>query len=410
MKLPDMHIMPILRGLRHSKTGATLIALQIALTLAIVANCVFIMQSYRNDIQVQSGMDEANIFSFGNEWATDSGDIEPRIQEDLAVLRALPGVRDAEATGGFPLCGCGGGLYFLEVKTAAADKYHQTNIRTYLVDDHGLDTYGLHLVSGRWFTQTEVGRTRFTNPDIPAAMVVSRQLADKLFPSGNALGQWVHVIHDKPSRIVGIVELAVSTYLDGFHEGDAAFVSLQYVNNPVNYVVRTWPGAQTQVIKSAPQALYGLTRERVIRNIRPFTETRRLAAQEKHANTVMLAVICAVLVTVTVFGIIGLTQFWVTRRRRYIGMRRALGARRIDILKYFHTENLLISGAGCVLGVALGLAGNVWMLTHLYGLARMGPTYIGVGALMVFGLSQFSVLWPALRAASLPPAIAARRL
>jgi putative ABC transport system permease protein len=117
-----------------------------------------------------------------------------------------------------------------------------------------------------------------------------------------------------------------------------------------------------------------------------------------------------VLVTVTVFGIIGLTQFWVTQRRRYIGMRRALGARRIDILKYFHTENLLISGAGCVLGVALGLAANVWVLTNLYGLARMSPTYIGIGALMVLGLSQIAVLWPALRAAALPPAIASRGL
>ena len=83
-----------------------------------------------------------------------------------------------------------------------------------------------------------------------------------------------------------------------------------------------------------------------------------------------------------------------------------LRSRRIDIVRYFHTETLLISGAGCVLGVVLGLAGNVWMLTNPYGLARMNPMYMGVGALMVLGLSQVSVLWPALRAASLPPAIA----
>jgi len=403
-------ILPILLSLRHNKTGALLIGLQIALTLAIVANSVFIVQAYRREIQGPSGLDEVNIFTMSNEWSLDTeGDVVTHTKEDVAALRALPGVIDAEATGGFPLCGCGG-LYYLELKNEQADKFHPTIIKTYLVDDHALAAYGLKLIAGRWFAPTEVGLARNTNPDVPVAAVITRQLANEMFPAGNALGQLVSVVREKPSRIVGILEAATSTDFDSYRQGDAAFVPLQWVGNYVNYVVRTRPGDQARVMQVAQDKLYALSRQRVLKNAQTFAQTRRHAALDKRTTSVMLSVVCAVLLTVTVCGIIGLTQLWVTQRRRYIGMRRALGARRRDILEYFLIENLLIAGVGCALGIALGLAGNTWLRTKVYALEPMSPAYICVGALLVLALSQAAVLWPALRAASVPPAIATRGL
>jgi putative ABC transport system permease protein len=405
-----MDILPILSSLRHNKTGALLIGLQIALTLAIVANSVFIVQTYMRQIQTPSGLDEANIFTMSNEWVTGTEEeVVAHTQEDVAALRSLPGVVDAEATGAFPLCGCGG-LYYLELKDEKRDKYHQIGIDTYLVDDHALAAYGLRLVAGRWFTPTEVGMARFTNPDIPAAAVVTRQLANELFPAGNALGQLVSVVREKPSRIVGILEAATSTHFDAYRQGDAAFVPLDYRFATINYVVRTRQGDQLRVLQIAQDTLYALNRERVIKNVQPFAETRRHVTLDKRTTGVMLSVVCAVLLTVTVFGIIGLTQLWVTQRRRHIGMRRALGARRRDILVYFLTENLLIAGAGCALGIVLGLASNTWLRTKMYEVGPMSPAYICSGALLLLGLSQAAVLWPAIRAASVPPAIATRGL
>jgi putative ABC transport system permease protein len=404
-------ILPILFSLRHNKTGALLIGLQLALTLAIVANSVFIIQAYRQEIQQPSGLDEANIFTMSNEWAVGSAaEVVAHTNEDVAALRLLPGVIDAEATGGFPLCGCGG-LYYLELKNDKTDKFHPTIVQTYLVDDHALAAYGLKLVAGRWFTPTEVGVGRIVNPDVPVAAVITRQLANELFPAGNALGQWVSVVREKPSRIVGILEFGTSTYFDSYRQGDAAFVSLLYTgNNAVNYVVRTRPGDQARVMQVAQDKLYALSRQRVLKNVQPFAQTRRHAALDKRTTGVLLSVMSAVLLTVTLFGIIGLTQLWVTQRRRYIGMRRALGARRRDIVEYFLIENLLIAGAGCGLGIILGLAGNTWLRTKLYALGPMSPAYICVGALLVLALSQAAVLWPALRAAAVPPAIATRGL
>jgi putative ABC transport system permease protein len=123
----------------------------------------------------------------------------------------------------------------------------------------------------------------------------------------------------------------------------------------------------------------------------------------------MLGVVSALLLAVTGFGIVGLTTYWVSQRRRQIGMRRALGARRADILAYFHTENLLIVAVGCMLGIVLGLAMNTVMASSMQ-LTRMSVAYVCFGALIVLVLCQLAVLWPALRAASIPPATATRGL
>jgi putative ABC transport system permease protein len=122
---------------------------------------------------------------------------------------------------------------------------------------------------------------------------------------------------------------------------------------------------------------------------------------------VILAVVCASLIAVTVCGIVGLTSYWVSQRRRQIGIRRALGATRGAIVRYFQTENLLISATGAVVGIGLTIALNLWMVTT-FAMPRLDYAWAGLGAVFLLVLGQIAVLWPALRAASIPPALAAR--
>jgi putative ABC transport system permease protein len=181
------------------------------------------------------------------------------------------------------------------------------------------------------------------------------------------------------------------------------------MNGGLTYVVRTKPGQQAAMLRAARAKLLELTHDRIIRDVQPYSEIRRQAQRGNRTTIVILGVLSSLLLAVTAFGVIGLTMYWVGQRRRHIGMRRALGARRSDILWYFQTENLLIAGTGCVLGVALGLAGNTWLAARLE-IHRMSLIYACSGALMVLVLCQLAVLWPALRAGSVPPAIATRGL
>jgi putative ABC transport system permease protein len=402
-----MEILAVLKSIRHNKVGALLIVLQIAITLAVMSNCVAIIQDNFAHMWRPTGLDEANIFILGNQWVGKQPDLGPRIQADLTAIRSVPGIVDAQATNSYPLHGGGlSGSLFVKPD----QKFPTATTAMYFVDEHGLSTYGVKLTAGRWFTAGEIGALRMHDIEFPASIIVTAALAHKLYPSGSALGQVVYWPGTDASRIVGIVERAQAPWA-AWTEARAeysAFLPYHYFNSPVTYVVRSRPGQIGSAMHSVQERLVNLTRQRVVES-ETFAEARASAYFVPRSTGVLLGVLCTVLLAVTIFGIVGLTMYWVGQRRRYIGMRRALGARRVDIARYFHTENLLIAGSGVLLGILLGLGGNLWLTSHLE-LGRMSVAYICVGAVIVMAISQASVFFPAMRAASISPTEAIRAL
>jgi len=122
---------------------------------------------------------------------------------------------------------------------------------------------------------------------------------------------------------------------------------------------------------------------------------------------VLLGAVCSALLAVTAFGIVGLTSYWVTRRRRQIGIRRALGATRGAIFGYFQTENFLIAAAGALVGIACAVGLNLWLVSS-FEMVRLQIGFALVGAGLMLLLGQAAAFWPALRAASISPALATR--
>ena len=120
----------------------------------------------------------------------------------------------------------------------------------------------------------------------------------------------------------------------------------------------------------------------------------------------MAAVIVALLV-VTALGIVGLASFWVQQRTKQIGMRRALGATRGQILRYFQLENFLLATVGIVLGMLLAF-GDQPAADEQLRTAAPAVFYLPIGAVALWSLGQFAVFWPARRAAAVPPAVATR--
>jgi putative ABC transport system permease protein len=404
-----MELLPILSSLRRNKMGATLIGLQIALTLAIVCNALFIVQRHMQQMDRPSGLDEANVFTLSNQWVGRPPDLKARIEEDLAATRSIPGVVDADAANSFPLHG-GGWVTGASLKPDLKAQAALTTL--YFVGEHGLAALGLKLTAGRWFAADEIGDMLPNQDPSPPSAVITQDLARALFPGTSALGRAVYLGAASPSRIIGIVERAQTPWATGPAESfveKSAFTPYRFVSNGLYYIVRTRPGQQAAAMKAVQDRLYALTRQRVIDQVFTFAETRSNAYVVPRSTSVLLAVLCALLVAITIFGITGLTMYWVGQRRRQIGMRRALGARRIDILRYFHTENLLIAGSGVLLGIAFGLGGNLWLASHLE-LGRMSVAYICVGAIIVLTISQGAVFFPALRAASMSPTEAIREL
>ena len=244
----------------------------------------------------------------------------------------------------------------------------------------------------------------------PAALIVSQALATKLFPNGDALGKSIYLAdYKQKAPIIGIVERLQQPWISVRNQ-KVEYAMLQpyrYVEQYSDYVVRAKPGQLTAAMKSAEKLLLGINRGRINDKTRTMAETRRRAYRDDRGLAVILGVVSVVLLIVTAFGIIGVTTFWVSQRRRQIGIRRAMGASRTAILRYFQAENLMIATAGSVLGVLLALTLNV-LMAGKFEMARLNVGSTAVAAIIVVLLGQIAVLWPALRAAAISPVVAIR--
>jgi putative ABC transport system permease protein len=121
----------------------------------------------------------------------------------------------------------------------------------------------------------------------------------------------------------------------------------------------------------------------------------------------LLVAVCIALLVVTALGIVGLASFWVQQRTKQIGVRRALGATRGQILRYFQTENFLLATLGIVIGMMLAYGINQ-LLMGKYELPRLPAIYLPIGAVVLWLLGQLAVFGPARRASAVPPAVATR--
>jgi putative ABC transport system permease protein len=407
-----MDILPIGRALLRRKLGAVLIGLQMALSVAILANAVDVIQQRLQHMQRPTGLDEERLFTLNNQFTGSQTDLSARIQGDLARLRAIPGVEDAAALFGLPLLGGGQAS---SVALVADQKRPNAIVAEYMTTDRAMRMLGLRIVAGRAFGAQEIHEFRVSEGYHESVVIVSQALALKLFPKGDALGKLIYLGAPEPGRIIGIVARAQAPWASN-DEGSAFFAGageysvfqpLQTVSPALTYVVRAQPGHLAALLPIAEQTLYSLSRERIVSNAHTFSESRAAQYRSDHAMALVLMVVCALMLAIAGLGVIALTTYWVAQRRRQIGMRRALGASWRDILAYFHTENLLIAGSGAVIGIAGGYGANLWLAAN-QGISRMGVGYLCIAALAVLALSQLAVLWPALRAAALSPAAAIR--
>src|ERR1700742_179774 len=398
----SMELRPIFSAMRRTKVGALVIVIQTAITLAILCNSLFIIQQRLRLSERPSGVVEQDVFTMGNQWVGTPADLTARAQADLAALRALPEVVDAFVSNSYPLSTGGWGE---GVGLESSEAHWLTNSALYFTDEHGIATLGLKLVAGRNFEAAEIQDRNDLESKPVNIVIVTQALAEKLFPNGDALGKSIYYSSQKePTTIVGIVERLQEPWV-GLGNTRVEYSTLQpyrFIENYSHYVVRAKPGQLEAAMKSAQKQILAISRARVNDRTRTMSETRVRAYQDDRALAVILGSVSFVLLIVTAFGIVGVTSFWVSQRRRQIGIRRAMGATRSAILRYFQTENLMIAGAGALLGVLLALALN-FLLMGKFEMGRLNVGFAAVAAVIVLVLGQIAVLWPALRAASISP-------
>ncbi len=417
-----MTLHPMIAALRKHKSGVVLIALQIALTLAIVCNAVFIIGQRIERVNRPTGLDESNLFLVSQQWVgAPSGDDAASVEKldglqltDLAALRSLPGVQSVAPINSLPLLNSSwNGAVDLKPGDTNQGSFHGTRTTYYFSDEQALSTLGLRLIAGRNFTAGEVGHRGFREQVEPSLVILTQALGDKLFAKGDALGKVIYLNGaTTPTTIIGLVERmqvpSIGSWANEFG-WNATLVPTRLDANFSRYAVRTKPGQLDATMRQITPALYKINPMRVLddHSVRSFAEIRAKAYRADVGMAILMGVICLILLAVTAAGIVGLTSFWVGQRQRQIGVRRALGARKVDILRYFQIENLLIAGAGVVIGVLLAMGLNLWLMTQ-YEMTRMPVAYVLTGVLAMLAMGQAAVFVPARRASNVPPVVATR--
>ena len=407
-----MEFRPILSTLRRHKTAASLIVLEIALSCAIICNALFLIGSRIERMNKESGIDERHMVRVQITGIGTDDNAAALTKTDLASLRAIPGVTSASMANQIVY---GNGSWNSSVNLNKEQTHENLNSTMYMGDESLLGTMGLQLASGRNFTADEIvdfAEMQKPNSKVqPHVAIITRSMGEALWPGENAVGKQFYSWGDEPIRVVGVVDHLIRPNMQG---GPAAFeystvlpIRLAY-NLSGNYLLRVdEPSRRQAVLDAAQKALAANASNRIILEHDTFEDLRATYYRNDRAMAWMLVAVCIALLVVTALGIVGLASFWVQQRTRQIGVRRALGATKGQILRYFQTENFLLATVGIVLGMLLAYGINQ-MLMGKYELPRLPAMYLPVGAIVLWLLGQLSVFGPARRAAAVPPAVATR--
>jgi putative ABC transport system permease protein len=404
-----MEFGPIWRALQRHKTSYILIALQIAVTMALMVNAIAIIEERSRLMARPTGVDEDNIFYLSSVGFLPDLDYEALITEDLDAIRNFPGVRNAIVTNSVPIRDGGWGQ---QLQTEAGDDIEGTGTGIYFVDEHGIDTFGVNLIAGRNFTPTDVS---WFDSDAdghrwPDQVIISSALAKSMFPDdepADVVGKVVYIEMHQPITIIGVLETLQASWKSWERIENATLVPQKRGYSAARYVIRTEPGYRDELIPQIEQMLAERNRGRIIRGTRTMTEVRHRAYLDDSAMIKLLVFIVVVLTGITSLGIVGLASFSVARRTKQIGTRRALGATRPAILRYFMLENFLISSVGVVSGALLAVGLNIWMV-QTFALTPIAWYIIPAAMLVLWTVGQVAVFGPARRASFVSPAIATR--
>jgi len=398
-----MEFGPIIRALKRNKVRFLLIVVQIAITLAVVTNAITMIRDESVKMTKSSGFDDDNIVWVRTKpFAPGFKDLPYRIaavNADLRAIQATPGVVAVTNTNFLPWQGGGS-----SGEVAAGDG-DGSKFRTqmYYNTPGILDTLGVHLVSGRILRDTDIDDD--PNSKAPSTAIISRDLERLVFKGKSAVGRQLKDSDNTVVNVVGTFDPFYNPYGWPIHEY-AIFYAGHVSRRGAMYLVRVAPGSMKQTVPLIEQRMLQTNNGRNI-DMKTISEIKdNFFVQGRIVRTAMSLVI-VLIVLVTGLGIVGVTAFSVTERRKQIGTRRALGATKGAVLRYFLLENWIVTNAGLILGVAAAYGLNVLLVTNAAG-AKLDWRFVAAAVVLLWLQGIVATLIPAMRATRFSPVIATR--
>ncbi|HVX58044.1 MAG TPA: ABC transporter permease, partial [Candidatus Saccharimonadales bacterium] len=364
---------------------------QIALSLALLVCSALLLRTLRNIAEADPGFEQDHVLtaSVGLNMAGYSNSEAQVIRRKvLERAAALPGVTAASLTDWLPMS--------FNRKTADAfpegyvpQPHESGEVRRADVSPDYFRTLAIPILQGRAFTQDDIQKA-------PPVIVVDQTAAARYWPGQDPIGRRLH-IWGTAFRVVGV---AANTKHQFMNESPEPMVYMSYFQRPDNETivqVRT-QGNPANLAPAFEQAIHSVDARPPVFDVRPLRETTQMGAIFAVVQSTFAAMFAFVALVLAATGIYGVVAYRTQLRTHEIGVRMALGASRRNVLVLVLQQGLWLTGGGILLGVALSLALNRFIVRALYGVGANDPATLAAVVAVLACVALLACYIPALRA------------
>jgi predicted permease len=423
---PDLQ--STLKDLARGTTGGQsrfrhgLVVSEVALTLLLLVGAGLLLRSFHRLQQVKAGFEGDGVVSFQvnlPERKYPDPDRQAAFFRDLSErLRALPGVEAAAVTSRIPLEGNDWSTEFFIDGRPAPPPGELPSMAVQTVGPDYFTAMRIPVLRGRVFTERD-NREHVRGGALEReeggglnAIVIDEEFAERHWPGSDPIGQRIRLDwapdYSPAMTVVGVVGRVKWRQLN--ERGEKVQAYLPYLQLPfstMTVVLRT-ALAPDAVIPAARRQVLEIDPEQPVYNIRSLSAMRDRGLAPQRLNFTLLALFALVALSLAVVGLYGVLAFSVARRRREIGVRMALGARREDVLRLVIGHGMRLALAGTLAGLLGAFALTRVLATLLFEVNPNDPaTFIAVPVLLV-AVALIACWLPARRAARVNPMEALR--
>ena len=403
-----MDIKPIFLGLKQNKFMALLMITQIAFTMGVLSSSVLVASETLREWNKPSGIPHEDIIRISPEFFDDTQDIGRSLSNDIIRVKDIPRVINVAPSNAVPFTA----ENMIDVYLATEEDAQGYKTVIFESDEQIFDVLQLALIEGRMINASDVIKgEREQTPQNASEVMISEDMAKVLFAEESAIGKTIWLEKNaEPVKVIGIYSnFMTGERLNGRGKSYQSIIRPQVkwsqVQQP-HYLIRVEQGTAVTLLEDIIEVFYQ-ERGRYINSSELLKRTQKRMYDGRGSRALTFLVLSIVLLIITGLGITGLTAFQVTQKRKQIGTRRALGAKKSDIMRYFITENSILTLIGLVIGVVVTLS-ITFELSEQAGQNFFNMGILLMTALTLWLVNTLAVWFPAKRAANIAPTIVTR--
>jgi len=419
-------------GAGHRRLSAALVIAETAFSLVLLTGAGLTLKSLHQLLQVDLGHEPRGLLSAEIDLpATKYQDpaiaraLRPGstqrasvfLDELLAGVQRMPGVRSAGAVSGLPLGGSSWIKNFVSWdRPLPATRGELPQVEYRVVAGEYFRTLGIP-VRGRAFTTAD-------ELHAPGVAIVSRELAKRMWGNEDPLGKLVSVNPPRellpgvslppdyrPEKLT-VVGVAGDVPYDRLERGATAVVYVPYAQGAegllaMHLAVRS-EGAPLSVLPALREEVHRLDPDQPLASVSTFEADLDRAVAAPRLRTLLLALYAAIALALAAVGIYGVLAVSVVQRTREIGIRLAVGALPGAVLRLFLGRGCALAGVGLVLGLAGSVVVSRLARSLLFSVSPTDPLVFGGTALVLGGTAVLASYLPARRAARVDPMVTLR--